>query len=139
MSTNPYEGPSSQTENPLEKSRVGVALVCLHISAVLYLLLGFALPVLLTLADGGDLEVATTTGVSVFLFMFCALIAVGVEIVAYGIHKRRFWGWVAGLIVFGIYAPSLFMPLGALGLWGLLAAGSRAEFGVGGSRGQPPI
>ena len=119
------------------KSRVGVALVCLHISAVLYLLLGLSLPLLLTLDDGGNLDAFAATGISVFLFFFCALIAVGVEVVAYGIHKRKFWGWVAGLIVFGIYAPSLFLPLGAFGLWGLLATGSRAEFGVGGSGGQP--
>ena len=137
MAINPYDPPSSRTANPLVKSRVGVALVCLHISAVLYLLLGLSLPLLLTLDDGGNLDASAATGVSVFIFIFCALIAAGVEVVAYGIHKRKFWGWVAGLIVFGIYAPSLFLPLGAFGLWGLLAAGSRAEFGVGGSGGQP--
>ena len=138
MAINPYDPPSSRTANPLVKSRVGVALVCLHISAVLYLLLGLLFPLLWTLDDDGDkLNASAATGVSVFLFIFCALIASGVEVVAYGIHKRKFWGWVAGLIVFGIYAPSIFLPLGAFGLWGLLAAGSRAEFGVGGSGGQP--
>ena len=69
--------------------------------------------------------------------MHCAALAVGVEVVAYGIHKRRFWGWVAGLAVFGLYATSLFFPLGALGLWGLLAPGSRIEFGIGRSGGPP--
>lgn len=61
---------------------------------------------------------------------FCLVLAVAVEVVAYGIHKRRFWGWIVGLIVFGIYTPSLFFPLGILGLSGLLASGSRIEFGI---------
>ena len=134
---NPYDAPSSRTVDSRMKSRVGVALVCLHISALLYLLLGLASPLLLTLDDTGSAGGAAATGASVVLFIFCALIAVGVEIVAYGIHKRRFWGWVAGLVVFGIYLPSLFMPLGALEFWGLLASGSRAEFPIGTGGGQP--
>jgi len=68
---------------------------------------------------------------------FALALAAGVEVVAYGIRKRRFWAWIAGLIIFGIYLPSLFLPLGVLGLWGLLAASSRVEFGVAGSHVRP--
>ena len=65
------------------------------------------------------------------LFPFCLALAVGIEFVAAGLRRRRFWAWVAALCIFGIYLPSLFLPLGALGLWGLLDLGSRAEFGMG--------
>jgi hypothetical protein len=63
--------------------------------------------------------------------IFCALLAAVPEIAAWGIRHRRFWGWVLGVILFGLYIPSLFLPLGAFGLWGLLDRGSREEFGVG--------
>jgi catechol 2,3-dioxygenase-like lactoylglutathione lyase family enzyme len=71
-------------------------------------------------------------GVGVLVFSL-ALVA-GIELVALGLRRRRFWAWVAGLCIFGVYAPSLFLPLGALGLWGLLDAGSRRAFGVGHGR-----
>jgi hypothetical protein len=62
--------------------------------------------------------------------LWLALIT-GIEIVAIGLNRRKFWAWIAGLCIFGMYVPSLFLPLGALGLWGLLDPGSRAEFGMG--------
>jgi len=39
---------------------------------------------------------------------------------------------VAGLVIFVMYVPSLFLPLGGLGLWGLLEPASGAELGIGG-------
>lgn len=142
MPTNPYDTPARKNAIKTVRSRVGVALVCLHISALLYLLLGLAspiaLPILLTSDDAGNETgadvVATCAGFC--SLVFCLLIAAAVEVVAYSIYQRRFWGWVVGLILFGIYATSLLFPLGVLGLWGLLATGSRAEFGVG-RGGQP--
>ncbi len=64
MAINPYDPPSSRTANPLVKSRVGVALVCLHISAVLYLLRGLAIPVLVFMDDANNnsYAVAATGG-----------------------------------------------------------------------------
>ena len=102
---------------PPANSRVGVALVCLHISAVVYALVGIAF--LFIYPEAGLL-----------VLIFCALLVAGVEAVASGVQKRTFWGWVAGLVLFAIYLPSFFLPLGVLGLWGLLAAGSQAEFGI---------
>lgn len=139
MSTNPYDATASETTSKAVRRRVGVALVCSHISAVLYLPVGLTMPVLLTfdeVGNEGEPDPVATSRAGACLFAFCALIAAGVEFVAYGVHKRRFWGWVAGLIVFGMYAPSLFFPLRVLGLWRLLATGSRAEFGIGGEPGR---
>lgn len=83
-----------------------MAIVCLHISAVLYILVGVL------------------------------ALAAGIEFVFVGLRRRKRWDWIAGLCVFGIYLPSLFLPLGAFGLWGLLDGGSRKEFGVGGTGGS---
>lgn len=109
--------------------RLTMANTCLHISAALYLALGFGMGPLLTWLDEGEGELPAFLGT--FLLVFCLILAGGIEVVAHGIRRRKFWAWVAGLCIFGLYLPSLFLPLGALGLWGLLDAGSRAEFGVG--------
>ena len=140
MPANPYESPlaSNLGTKPAAKSFVLAALVSLHVSAVLYLLVGFFLPALLSTLAAGEHDVEAGPAIfGTFLTTFCVALAAGVEVVAYGVHKRRFWGWIAGLVVFGIYVPSLFFPLGAVGLWGLLAPGSLAEFGVGRSKNAP--
>ena len=108
----------------MRKHRLGMAIVCLHISAVLYLLIGVLMfPLFLSLDDRGD------TGMifAVFMFLFCLVLIVGIEFVAAGLANRRYWAWIAGICIFGMYATSLFLPLGALGLWGLLDPDSREE------------
>lgn len=75
-------------------------------------------------------EVGLPLAIGMFAFIL-ALIA-GIELVAHGLDRRKFWAWVAGLCVFALYIPPLFFPLGLLGMWGLPGGGSRAEFGVGG-------
>src|SRR5690242_17836084 len=110
------------------KDRTTLTIVCFHISAVLYVLFGVFLLLLPRLVDTSE---SYSSGLAVFLLLFCLALAVGVEFLAAGLRRRRFWAWIAGIVVSGIYVPSLFLPLGALGLWGLLATGSRKAFGVG--------
>jgi hypothetical protein len=106
--------------------RIQMAVVCLHLSALIYILIGIGLCVILAMENNAN----SLIGFSICLFtMIGALVSV-IEVIAYGLTQRKFWAWVAGLIVFGIYVPSLFLPLGALGLWGLLDENSRREFGV---------
>src|SRR6185312_10716172 len=45
--------------------------------------------------------------------------------------RRGYWGWVAGVCLLTHYIPSVFLPLGAVGLWVLLTRATRALFGVG--------
>jgi hypothetical protein len=107
-----------------------MAIVCLHISAVLYLLIGLLMfPLLMALDKSGE-----ATPIALFLLLFCLAMVAGIEAVVYGLRLRKFWAWVTGIVIFGLYVPSLFLPLGAFGLWGLLDEGSRAEFGIGGGR-----
>jgi len=114
------------------KDRTGLAIVCLHISAVAYVLFGVFLLLLPRLIETSE---SYGSGLAVFMLLFCLALAAGVEVLVVGLKKRRFWAWIVGIIVSGTYVPSLFLPLGALGLWGLLAAGSRKSFGVGASPG----
>jgi hypothetical protein len=136
--TNPYDLTSASdlgAKPTSARSLVILALVSLHVSAVLYLLVGLVMPILLS-DDGAGGDGMGPTEITL-VAAFCVLLAGGVEVVAWGIHKRRFWAWIAGLIVFGTYTASLFFPLGVLGLWGLLASRSRIEFGVARNDGCP--
>jgi len=114
--------------------RIGMAVVCLHISAVLYLLVGI-LPLLFFFLSEDTSGAEATLGIalSIGLLVLCLALIAGVEFVASGLRRRKFWAWIAGLCIFAIYLPTLFLPLGAIGLWGLLDTGSRREFGVGSS------
>ena len=112
--------------------KIGFATVSLHISAVLYGLLAVAClagPYFVT--DIPENQRTVVWIVAAVLAVISLALVVGVEFVAYGLRKRKFWAWVAGLCIFGLYVPSLFLPLGAFGLWGLLAPESRKEFDTG--------
>ncbi|MCC6908570.1 MAG: hypothetical protein IT430_11550 [Phycisphaerales bacterium] len=109
--------------------KLTMANVCLHISAAVYALFAGLMWSFSEVIFEDDPEYAGVVGAA--LSVFCIALIIGIEFVAWGIRRRKFWAWIAGLCIFGIYLPSLFLPLGAFGLWGLLDRGSRAEFGVG--------
>ena len=106
--------------------RINTAIVCLHISAVIYALLGGVMFSVFRMYDLNDVPWLSTATLAL-----CLLLAAGIEVVVWGLKRRKFWAWIAGICLFGLYLPSLFLPLGWLGLWGLLDAGSRSEFGIG--------
>jgi hypothetical protein len=127
------------------RDKIIFATVSLHLSAFLYFLVGLGMLALFVfwlpfehaasempqrrqLGTGQRDDVGL--GIGLFMFLFCLALIVGIEVVAYGLERRKFWAWIAGLCIFGLYVPSLFFPLGAFGLWGLLDEGSRAEFGI---------
>jgi chromate transport protein ChrA len=112
------------------KNRVAMALVCLHVSAAIYVIIGL---LLFGLSNVPDFRDKLPTAFGVVALILCLVLVAGIEVVASGLRRRRFWAWVSGLCIFGLYLPSLFLPLGALGLWGLLSPGSRVAFGVTGS------
>ncbi|MDY3557356.1 hypothetical protein R5W24_006545 [Gemmata sp. JC717] len=111
------------------RHRIGLAVVCLHISAALYVLIGFVVFALCRL----DL-----LPVAIGMLVFCFAIAIGVEAVAWGLRRRKRWAWITALCLFVLYVQSVFLPLGVLGLLGLLDGGSRAVFGFGDVRGAEP-
>jgi type II secretory pathway pseudopilin PulG len=125
---------------PTPPNRLKLATVSLRIGAVFYALLGVGVLVAAVFVDPPDTTPSDRwffLGMLVFLGLVSLGMAAASELIVWGLARRRMWAWVAGLCVFGLYVPSLFFPLGALGLWGLLDPGSRALFGMGAGAAQP--
>ena len=106
-----------------------MSIVCLRISSVLYMLAALWAVAMIPTQDS-----APVASVEVVVIAVCLTMVIGIEWVARALRKRRLWAWIAALAIFALYIPSIFLPLGALGMWGLLNAGSRAAFGVVGGR-----
>lgn len=98
--------------------KLNKSIIVLHISAVIYLLLGIGLFTILS-----DLVVHP-------VFMGFVVIGIGVfvEIVVGGLKNNKFWAWVTALIICGMYVFSLFIILGIIGLVGLLDKDVRTDF-----------
>ena len=115
--------------SPVQSSpdRIGVAVVALQLSAVAYGL--FALIAFPLFTEGGEDTSSYALLIAAAFFLTCVALIVGIEVVVSGLKRRRQWAWAAGLAVFGLYIPSLYLPLGAIGIWALLQQGSRKAFG----------
>lgn len=128
-------------ESDLLRSRIFISLICLHIGAILYLLCIFFIQWILSLIDDPAFNSEPSDQIDrlffIMMMVMCVGCAIAIEVVAYGLLKRKKWGWIGSVIVFGLFAPSLFMPIGAVGLWALLTNGIPAEFGMNmGSKGN---
>ncbi|MFH1367587.1 MAG: hypothetical protein ABII64_00535 [Elusimicrobiota bacterium] len=107
------------------------AIISLRISTIIYILIGLAFTIFLI---AGDKETVNAKWFVIATIILGIVLVVFVEIVIKYIKKRRFWAWVAGLCIGGIYLPSLFLPLGIFILLGLLDVNTRREFGIGVSK-----
>ena len=108
------------------KNRTRMAIVCLHLSAMLYVFLfavGIYLMWLIPDIQENDPYAYYLALILIPLGLTLAIIS---EWVARGLRQQKFWAWIAGLFIF-----ILFLPIGVFGLWGLLAQGSRQSFGIG--------
>lgn len=127
----PFEAPtgiwqSAAVARAAGSGRISRATTCLHIATGLYLVIGVALiPLFPWLAEDNS-GFASCYGV--FLFVCCAIVAGAMEVIAAGLRRRRYWAWVLGVVVFGVYAASLFMPLGIVGLFALFDDETKAIF-----------
>jgi hypothetical protein len=108
------------------KSRVGLAIMGLRISAILYYLIivGCVAGAFLLPSDSEEFSPLVLWLLAGFTLPFVIFI----EVVIAHIKRRRFWSWVAGIALGGLYTPSLFLPLGVMILVGLLAEGAKNEF-----------
>lgn len=100
----------------------------LRISSVVYALLGLLMIGLVVLLnDGGE------AGDSVGLY-FIAIVCLGmvgaVEVVAAGLRNHKKWAWITALIIFIIYVPSAFIPMGIIGILALIKKDVREACGV---------
>ena len=118
-------------------SKLKLAIIGIRISSILYfIIMLFCLFVIFMHSESLESESLDEDGITVVMLWVMAilamLIAAFLEVVIVYLRKRKFWAWIAGLVVAGIYVPSLFLPLGILIFIGLLAKSSRQEFGVSG-------
>ncbi|HEV7278669.1 MAG TPA: hypothetical protein VGN57_00535 [Pirellulaceae bacterium] len=121
-------------EQPPAKSWVWLALVAGHLGAAAYFTIALLMIIFigLAVADARSEEDAAAAAIVLgILAAMCGGLGLVAEIVTIGMHLRHKWAWFAGLAMFGLYLPSLFLPIGALGMCGLLMTGSRREFRIG--------
>lgn len=97
-----------------------------------------------------DKQIGFAIGMAATIALVCAGAAALNFVGAYGLRNGKMWGWVIGLIVGAIYAPSACFPFGVLILYGLLRERSRGFYlnqsaaqppgpqGYGGHTGSPP-
>ena len=116
-------------EDTAGPDRTRLATLSLHISAVLYLVCG-ALLALVPLAWDPETtgEYALRSGVTWFLAVLCVALAALAWAAVRGLRRARRWAFRTALVLFLFYLPSIFLPLGAVGLFGLLSEGTRARF-----------
>ena len=60
----------------------------------------------------------------------CLALTAGLELVASGLNRRRYWAWIVGICVFAVFIPSGFLPIGLVGIWALLNRETQATFGI---------
>ncbi|HEV7278668.1 MAG TPA: hypothetical protein VGN57_00530 [Pirellulaceae bacterium] len=125
-------GAPTDDASPPAKSWVWLAIVGGHLCAALHVLFAIGALAVAGLALADALESDRPAGLA---FVFGAFVVISltlatvVEVVTIGMHRRRPWAWFAGFAMFVLYLPFV-LPVGAIGLCGLLIGGSRREFGL---------
>jgi len=105
--------------------------VCFHISAVLYVLFGilaFAMFAFLMPSIEPDFPSDVGWIFGILMLLLCILLAIGIEVVTWGLRNLQYWAWVTGIVISAIYIPSIFLVFGILGLIGLLNSDTQAAF-----------
>ncbi len=101
----------------MKKLRIKTSIVCLRIASVIYFIIAaFSLISLGLISEISDVAIITASAIFTFGFG----IGLFLEIIIRDLKHQRYWAWVAGIIVFGMFIPSLFFILGILGLINLL-------------------
>lgn len=109
--------------------RTRLAIVALRLSAVFCIVAGVTLA-LAALAPRDALSEALAQQRAILWLpaVLCFALAFGVRAVVQALRMSKPWAWRAALLLCVLYLPTLFVPLGALGLFALLSAGTRARF-----------
>ncbi len=110
-------------------SKIRFTIAILNISVVLYTVLGFIYAILRYFGLSASVNSSSTDyiiWISIILF-FLAFITVIMFVIG-GLRKNKVWAWVAALVFSILYTFSLFLPLGLVGLYGLLHKDTRRSF-----------
>jgi hypothetical protein len=98
-----------------------------------YVVVGFGMDLLFTWVAENDPSAANDPElalISSFMAPLCYVLAAVSVALAVPLHMGKKWGWIAALVMLGTYAASAFLPIGAVGLWGLLDKPTREAFGI---------
>jgi cytochrome bd-type quinol oxidase subunit 2 len=111
--------------------RTRLATISLHISAVFYMIAG-ALLVLAPFArdSATTAEVTLHSSIIWLLAVLAFALAALARVLIRALRQRKRWAWITATVLFTLYLPTVFLPLGAVGLFGLLSEGTRAQFPV---------
>jgi hypothetical protein len=126
------ETPRARGETPSivthMKSKLSLALLGLRISTILYYLIMLGC-VVWSFVPPVDPEFNHAIFAWV-LFLFLIPFVVFLEILILHLKRRKYWAWIAGLVVAALYAPSLFLPLGIMMFVGLLSRETIEDFEI---------
>ena len=119
--------PDADPPGPRDRTRL--ATLSLHISAVLWAVLAGLLAAMPFGADPPTLGgIAIGNGTAYLLAALALALAILSRLVIRGLRDDRRWAFKTGIVLFVLYLPSWFLPLGVVGLLGLLSKGSRMRF-----------
>ena len=104
--------------------------ICLRINTLLFIALALAAVGIIFYIP--NIAENDPMGLIVMLVIIpTATIIAGIsELTVRGLRRQRNWAWYTALVIMvGILLP-LFLPIGVIGLWGLLRAETRQAFAV---------
>ena len=121
--------------------RTRLSTVALQVGAASYVLAGFLLAVFFFSGETSSAPgSANRVGIIWFLVtVFTLLLVIGVLslIVARALRRRKRWAWRTALVLFiSLFLTTILLPVGIVGLYGLLSAGTRARFRAAQERGS---
>lgn len=105
------------------KDRSLLAASCVEVAGYLQ----FPLGVLISLALLAGRS-RWSVGVSVFVLLLSFASAGFAVLSGKWLRKGQTRGWTSGLVLSGLYLPSLFLPLAVVMLWALLSKGTRHRY-----------
>ena len=107
--------------------RIGVASICLHLSSALYVIAGL---VFLGYSRAPDQASKLPAGAGLAGFVLCLAFAAGIEMAAWGLRRRRYWGRIAGVCILTPLYPHAILTDRSCRTLGSTDASDRALFGV---------
>ncbi len=124
--------------NPLLKSKLRLVTIPLHISTVIYAILGIGVLIFWIFAGLSGDTIYSDPAEKIFMNIYgffmvtlCALMVVVIELAAWALKEGKFWGWVLSIAIAGLYAPSGFILFGVAMFFGLLADPVKVHCSVG--------